>query len=219
MTLCEGTLLRGMFVHSAGDYAQILADLTGMNQAQFVAKMNNDAKLLGLRYTHYVDETGISPGDVSKALDQATLAVDLMTSHPIIRNIVALSSVVLPVAGVVGSFTPFIGLYGVVGVKSGFTNPAGGCDVMAINLRLRTKVITTYAVVLGEHGNDPLGLAGQAALNLSRSLQPSIGFVLTPTGEQLAWIGSPSDIITPPTTTTTTTTTTTITAPTTTTTS
>ena len=30
--LCERTLLRGMLVHSAGDYAQLLAALTGMSQ-------------------------------------------------------------------------------------------------------------------------------------------------------------------------------------------
>jgi len=58
-------------------------------------------------------------------------------------------------------------------------------------------VITTYAVVLGQHGSDPLGMAGQAALNLSHSLRASISPVTTPTGTEVQWVGSPSDLSVP----------------------
>jgi len=68
MTLCESVLLRGMLVHSAGDYAELLVQLTGMHKPTFVAAMNQYAHALGLRHTHYVDVTGISTGDVSTAL-------------------------------------------------------------------------------------------------------------------------------------------------------
>ncbi len=197
MRLCEGVLLRGVFVHSAGDYAQLLVALTGMSQSRFVTEMNRDAKTLGLSQTHYVDVSGIASGDLSTARDQATLAVDLMTDEPVVQSIAALSRVALPVVGVVGSYTPFIGHDGVIGVKSGFTDPAGGCDVMAMKVRINGTVITTYAVVLGQQGSDPLGMAGQAALNLSHSLRASISRVATPTGTEVQWIGSPSDLSVP----------------------
>jgi D-alanyl-D-alanine carboxypeptidase (penicillin-binding protein 5/6) len=197
MRMCEGVLLRGLFVHSAGDYAQLLVALTGMSPARFVLEMNRDAKVLGLGSTHYADFTGIAPQDVSTARDQATLAVDLMTNEPVVQSIAALSNVMLPVVGVVGSFTPFIGQYGVIGVKSGFTNPAGGCDVMAMRVLIHHTVITTYAVVLGQHGNDPLGMAGQAALNLSHSLRASISRVTTPSGDEVQWVGSLGDLSSP----------------------
>lgn len=209
-TLCEGTLLRGLLVHSAGDYAQLLSRLVGLGQQKFVTLMNHDAQSLGLTHTHYVDYTGISAGDVSTAANQVTLAVDLMNTQPIVRRIVAMVSVWLPVAGVVGSYTPNIGQFGVVGVKSGYTSLAGGCDVMAINVMIDHMVITTYAVVLGQFSANPLALAGQAALALSRSLRSFIGVVSTPNGRQVAWRGSPADVVT--TTTTTSSTTTTITA-------
>jgi D-alanyl-D-alanine carboxypeptidase (penicillin-binding protein 5/6) len=207
--ICEGMLLRGLFVHSAGDYAQLLLVLMGTSEKQFVSIMNRDALALGLRHTHYVDYTGIAPGDLSTAKDQATLAVDLMTSEPVVRSIVALSQVRLPVVGVVGSYTPLIGEYGVIGVKSGFTDAAGGCDVMAINVRIGSSTITTYAVVLGQQGDDPLGLSGEVGLALSRSLRSSIALVATSTGREVEWVGWPGDLVPPPTTTTTTTTTTT----------
>jgi D-alanyl-D-alanine carboxypeptidase (penicillin-binding protein 5/6) len=123
--------------------------------------------------------------------------VDLMTNEPIVQSIAALSQVALQVVGVVGSYTPFIGHDGVIGVKSGFTNPAGGCDVMAMKVLIHRTVITTYAVVLGQHGGDPLGMAGQAALNLSHSLRASISRVATPTGTEVQWVGSPSDLSVP----------------------
>ncbi len=158
--LCEGTLLRGLLVHSSGDYAELLVQLTGMSQSQFVAMMNNDALTLGLSKTHYADFTGISPSDLSTAEDQTTLAVDLMTSEPVVDSIVALTKVKVPVAGEVGTYTPYLGSDGVVGVKSGYTLAAGGCVVMAINVTLGGIVVPTYEVVLSQQGPNALDVAG-----------------------------------------------------------
>lgn len=192
ITLCESTLLRGALVHSAADYAQLLVVLAGMHDATFVAAMNQDARALGLRNTHYADVTGISSGNRSTAADQAQLAADLMSHEPVVPNIVALQKVSLPVVGVVISFTPFVGQGNVIGVKSGFTDAAGGCDVMAVVDHFGNDVVTTYAVVLGEHGANPIGAAGVDALNLSRSLRFSMKRVPTPSGVQVEWIGAPS---------------------------
>jgi D-alanyl-D-alanine carboxypeptidase (penicillin-binding protein 5/6) len=192
--ICEGTLLRGLLVHSAGDYSQLLQSMIGWSPATFVRVMNIDARKMGLTRTHYVDLTGISPGDQSTAGNQATLAVTLMTDEPVVDQIVALTHVALPYNGVVVSYTPYIGVANVVGVKSGFTNPAGGCDVMAIKVTIGANTFLTYAVVLGEHGGNALGVAGYAALTLSRSLRPSIKQVRTPTGVQLEWVGPVADV-------------------------
>jgi D-alanyl-D-alanine carboxypeptidase (penicillin-binding protein 5/6) len=216
-TLCERTLLRGMLVHSAGDYAQLLAALTGMQQATFVAAMNQTAKSLGLSQTHYVDVTGISTGDVSTAQNQVVMAADLMTKEPVVQSIVILTHVALPLAGIVTSFTPFTGEGNVIGVKSGYTNEAGGCDAMAMVDQIGATAYTTYAVVLGQHSDNSLGLAGSDALALSQSIRASISRVKTPAGLVVEWIGAPGDVTTttttttttPPTTTTTTSTTTT----------
>jgi len=181
-------------VHSAGDYSQLLQSIIGWSPATFVRVMNADARKMGLTRTHYVDLTGISPGDQSTAGEQATLAVNLMTDEPVVDQIVALTHVALPYNGVVVSYTPFIGVANVVGVKSGFTNPAGGCDVMAVKVTIGANTFLTYAVVLGEHGGNALGIAGDAALALSRSLRPSIKQVRTPTGVQLEWTGPAADV-------------------------
>jgi D-alanyl-D-alanine carboxypeptidase (penicillin-binding protein 5/6) len=192
--ICEGTLLRGLLVHSAGDYSQLLLRMIGWSPATFVRVMNADARTMGLTRTHYVDLTGFEPGDQSTAGNQATLAVTLMDDEPIVDQIVALTHVALPYNGVVESYTPLIGVDDVVGVKSGFTNPAGGCDVMAVKVTIGANTFLMYAVVLGEQGWNSLGIAGDAALALSRSLRPSIKQVRTSSGVQLEWTGPAADV-------------------------
>ncbi|HEV3268860.1 MAG TPA: hypothetical protein VGZ68_10705 [Acidimicrobiales bacterium] len=166
--LCEKDLLNGILVHSAGNYAVMLANLVAGTNVAFVAMMNQEAAALGLSQTHYDDVTGFSALSVSTALDQAKLAVLLMKS-PLVRSIVIQPSVTLPVAGTVNSFTPYVGVDNVIGVKSGRTTEAGGCDVMAVTFSDGTSTKVLYVVVLGQRGGDLLGPAGAAALLLANS--------------------------------------------------
>jgi D-alanyl-D-alanine carboxypeptidase (penicillin-binding protein 5/6) len=166
--LCESVLLDGMLVHSAANYADMLAAMVAPTNADFVALMNRTALSLGLRHTHYDDDAGVSNNSVSTALDQATLAALLMKS-PLVRSIVSQTEVDLPVAGDENSFTPFVGTDNVVGVKSGRTDAAGGCDVLARAFRQGGRERIVYAVVLGQRGGDLLGPAGNAALALANS--------------------------------------------------
>ncbi len=209
--LCEGTLLRGLLVHSSGDYAQLLVQLTGMSTSGFVNKMNTDAVTLGLTKTHYADFTGISPSDLSTAGDVTALTVDLMTNEPIIDGIAKLTKVDLPVAGWLGTYTPLLGTDGVVGVKSGYTLAAGGCVAMAINVKVGGIIVPTYEVVLSQPGGNALNVAADHAIDLMKALRASMRLVATPSGRVVQWVGSAS-LVTPTTTTTSTSTTTTTTS-------
>jgi D-alanyl-D-alanine carboxypeptidase (penicillin-binding protein 5/6) len=166
--LCESDLLNGVLVHSAANYAVMLANMVSDNYETFVDLMNAQAQTLGLSDTTYVDVTGLSSDDVSTPLDQARLAVLLMKS-PLVRSIVDQTSVTLPFAGVEDSFTPDVGIDNVIGVKSGRTAAAGGCDVMAMTFQDGTRTRVAYAVVLGQEGGDLLTPAGEAALALANS--------------------------------------------------
>ncbi len=187
-TLCENTLLAGLLVHSAGNFATMLANLTWGSTKVFVDHMNQEAQVLALSGTHYSDVAGIDPTSVSTALDQGLLAARLMQSA-LVRSIVDLPSVTLPVAGTIGSFTPFVGLNNVVGVKSGRTDAAGGCDVMAMTFELGGQTQLAYAVVLGARGGDLLGPAGNEALALERSVIESHRAVRLSAGTVVGTIG------------------------------
>ena len=167
-SLCEIDLLGGLLVHSANNFALLLATMVSGNVPSFVALMNQTAQRLGLTHTHYVEPSGYLDGSVSTALEQGELAVLLMKS-PLIRSIALMPSITLPVAGTVPSFTPFIGTDNVIGVKSGRTDAAGGCDVMAMTFQEGSSTRVLYAVVLGQRGGNLLGPAGLAAFDLATS--------------------------------------------------
>jgi D-alanyl-D-alanine carboxypeptidase (penicillin-binding protein 5/6) len=192
--LCEIDLLNGALVHSAANYADILASMVAPAPAAFVARMNETARSLGLRNTHYADETGVSDQSVSTALDQAKLATVLMRS-PLVRSIVDQTMVDLPVAGFVNSFTPLVGVNDVVGVKSGRTAAAGGCDVMAVAYRLNGRRHLVYAVVLGQRGGNVLAVAGEAAFALAASAEASQVDVAFQKGAVLGTIGFGKDMV------------------------
>ncbi len=182
--LCERQLLEGLLVPSANNFAILLARLVSGGVEPFVARMNAEAAALGLDHTHYVEPSGFAAGSVSTAADQAHLAEALM-AHPTIAAIVDQPTVTLPVAGTLSTFTPDVGVDGVIGVKSGRTDAAGGCVVMALHARLAGRVRTVYAVVLGARGGDLLTPAGEMALGLASASHRALVERLLPA--RIAW--------------------------------
>ncbi len=196
-SLCESQLLEGLLVHSADNYAAMLANLVAGSQPGFVALMNRKARELGLSQTTYADASGFDPASVSSAIDQARLANVLMSS-PVARAIVAQPSVVLPVGGLESSYTPLVGTHDVIGVKSGRTSQAGGCDVMAMSFARGSTSDVLYAVVLGQRGGDLLGPAGEAALALAQSALADVQHVRLARGRvvgDVGWPGSRTPIV------------------------
>ena len=187
-SLCEADLLKGLLVHSANNYASLLAVMVAGSVPAFVRLMNESALALGLDSTHYVDASGFEAGSVSTALDQAKLAAVVMRS-PLVRSLVMLPSVTLPVAGIVNSYTPYVGTDNVIGVKSGRTLAAGGCDVMAMTFVQGGVTRIIYSVVLGQRGGDLLTPAGQAALALAQSALANRVQVVYARGDSVGHLG------------------------------
>ena len=179
--LCEDQLLLGLLVHSSSNYAVLLATMVAGSLDAFIGEMNRQAMALGLTSTHYADASGFDPRSVSTASDQARLAALLM-ANPLFAADVDNQSVSLPVAGVVNSFTPDVGIDGVIGVKSGRTAAAGGCDVMALSTTYQGHPLLVLSVVLGQRGGDLLTPAGEAALALARSATTQPLYATVPAG-------------------------------------
>jgi serine-type D-Ala-D-Ala carboxypeptidase (penicillin-binding protein 5/6) len=146
----------------------MLANMVDGSNSAFIQQMNAEVALLGLTGTSYADVTGFSPLSVSTALDQVRLAALIMQS-PLVRSIVIQPSVTLPFAGNEPSFTPYVGIDNVIGVKSGRTQEAGGCDAMAMTFQDGSVTHVAFVVVLGQRGGDLLTPAGNAALALADS--------------------------------------------------
>ncbi len=189
--LCERDLLNGLFVHSANNFAELLVRLCGFTETDFVAAMNHNAHGLAMDSTTYVDVSGVDPRDRSTAADLMKVVIPLM-NVPLVRQIVAQSTVQIPGAGTVTTYTPMLGMNGVVGIKSGRTDDAGGCDAMAVLTRRGQSTFLTYSVVIGQRGPNLLKAAGTAARALAQSAISQVVSQTWRRGSQLGTVGWPN---------------------------
>jgi D-alanyl-D-alanine carboxypeptidase (penicillin-binding protein 5/6) len=172
--LTEQQVLGGLLVHSADNYADLLARWDAGSIPAFVAKMNTTAAALGMQQTHFADPSGISNQSVSTAGDILKVAAPDM-ADPVVASIVDNSSVTLPVAGTLATYTPLLGLQGIIGVKSGYTDAAGGCDVVAVIRPVHGHPTLLLSAVTGQTGAFALAQAGLHGLALVNAVQPLIG--------------------------------------------
>lgn len=147
--LNEVQLLQALLVVSANNVAPILATYDAGSVPAFVAKMNATAHRLGMTRTTYAGADGVSSATVSTAGDQLKLAAAAM-ADPVFAHIVAMTSVNLPVAGVLANFNHAIGTGGYIGVKAGSDSLAGGCLVFANHQTVDGRPVTIVGVVLGQ---------------------------------------------------------------------
>ncbi|MBS0406277.1 MAG: D-alanyl-D-alanine carboxypeptidase [Proteobacteria bacterium] len=76
-------LIKGMIVQSGNDATVALAEGVGGTVERFVEMMNDQAKALGLKNTHYTNVDGLpDPAHVSTARDLALLSARLMQEFP-----------------------------------------------------------------------------------------------------------------------------------------
>lgn len=67
-------LLKAMLVHSDNYAAHALSRATGMSRMQFIQKMNEKARELGMTSTRFSDSSGLSSANVSSVMDLVKLA-------------------------------------------------------------------------------------------------------------------------------------------------
>ncbi len=163
--LTERQLLDGLLVHSANNFADVLAAWDAGGVPAFVARMNATAVALGMHHTHYADPNGLSAQSVSTAGDQLRVAVRAM-ANPTFAALVSQTSIVLPIAGEIPNYVSSIGTDGIVGVKSGFTQAAMGCLVMAADRMVAGRKVLVMAAVTGQPGLLPLDTANTADIAL-----------------------------------------------------
>ena len=146
--LTERQALEAMLIPSGNNIAWMLARWDAGSEAAFVAEMNAEARLLGLRRTRYADASGADPATVSTASDQFRLTVRAL-QIPAFRQIVAMPQVTLPVAGLAYNVNAGLGHDGITGVKTGSSSQAGGCLAFAATRTAGGGPVTIVGVVLG----------------------------------------------------------------------
>jgi serine-type D-Ala-D-Ala carboxypeptidase (penicillin-binding protein 5/6) len=76
-------LVRGMLIHSGNDAAIALAIAVVGNESEFIARMNREARKLGMQDTAYLNPTGLTQqGHYSTAHDTTILALAILRDFP-----------------------------------------------------------------------------------------------------------------------------------------
>jgi serine-type D-Ala-D-Ala carboxypeptidase (penicillin-binding protein 5/6) len=128
--LTERQALEALLLPSADNMAWILARWDAGSQAAFVARMNAAARGLGMTGTSYTDPSGLDSSTTSTAADQVRLGMAAMR-EPVLAAIAAMPAAVVPVAGLVRNTNTLLGRDRIVGLKTGSTQAAGGCLLIA----------------------------------------------------------------------------------------
>jgi D-alanyl-D-alanine carboxypeptidase (penicillin-binding protein 5/6) len=167
--LTQLQLLEGLLVPSANNYAEILAAWDTESVPAFVERMNAEALALGMVNTVYTDTSGFSAGTVSTAADQLILARAAM-QNPVFASIVRQEEVTLPGSGTASAVNQLLGVDGIVGIKTGFTEQAGGNFAFAAIREAGGQQVDVYGVILGQgDGIDPFE-SRLAAFNATQTL-------------------------------------------------
>jgi D-alanyl-D-alanine endopeptidase (penicillin-binding protein 7) len=111
----------------------------------FVAAMNEKARALGMADSRFVDSSGLSPGNVSSAMDLARL-IEAAHRHPVIREYSTRESAKVNVFGREQGFRNTNGLVRSVNwdiglSKTGYISEAGRCLVMRVRVASRELIV------------------------------------------------------------------------------
>ncbi len=163
-------LLYGLLLVSGNDAAVALAEYVGGSVEGFAEKMNEKAKDMGLENTHFITPHGLDMDNhYTTAFELAKMA-DYALNIDKFASIVNTKNIGISINGRSKNLTntnELLGnLYGVNGVKTGFTNGANRCLVTSVN-RDGMNIIT---VVLGadtkkDRSNDSIKLIEYAYTN------------------------------------------------------
>ncbi len=130
-------VLFAALIGSGNNATRALVRATGLTEPQFVERMNEEARGLGMTRTHFADVTGLAPGNVSTVRDLVRLT-NAAFAEPLIRD--ATSRHAVTVSDLANSrrytVTSTDELLGsglrVVAGKTGFTESSGGNFVSRI---------------------------------------------------------------------------------------
>ena len=144
-------LLKGIIMASANDGIVAMAEYIGGSEENFVKMMNDKAKELGLKNTHFVNPTGLDEeGHFSSAYDVAQIAINLMKHDDIFKFTTLYEDYLRKDSDnkfwLVNTNKLLKSYKGTDGLKTGMTDNAGYC--MAVTAK--RDGMRLLAIVLGE---------------------------------------------------------------------
>ena len=161
--------LQAMLLPSANNFADTMAIWAFGSIEDYTAFANKYAQELGMTSSHFDDASGFSPKTVSTATDLIKLGQAAM-DNPVIAGIVGQSTAVIPVAGTIHNTNGMLRINeGVIGIKTGNTDQAGGCMLVAMKYTFGSHDFVIISAVMGAPHLVPAMLAAKALANSAKA--------------------------------------------------
>lgn len=168
-------LLYGMLLPSGNDAALTIAQNYPGGLKEFIKKMNQNAKDWYLYNTHFEDPTGLDDGNFTTSVDLARLA-SVAKKNPAFSKVVSTKNkIITDVSGTekydLENLNKLLGIDGIDGVKTGYTEEAGQVLVTSKTYfdPLENKKRSIIVVVMGslDRFSDTQNLLNLASGNIT----------------------------------------------------
>ncbi len=147
--LTEYQALQALLLVSANNVADTLATWAFGSISDYLVYANQLAVRLDMSHTHLADASGFSASTVSTAADLVRLGVAALENQ-LVAQIVGQKQASLPLVGTVKNTNSLLGEQGIIGIKTGNTDQAGGCYLFASRYTLSNhQTLTIVGVVMG----------------------------------------------------------------------
>jgi len=151
--LTQYQALEAMLLPSANNMADSMAIWAFGSIQSYINYANSMVKEMGLRHTTVGGASGFDDNTTSTADDLVKLGLAAL-ANPTIKQIVQEQKTKLPVAGIINNTNYLLGQNGVVGIKTGNTEKAGGCYLFAAERNISSEKITVVGAILGSANLD-----------------------------------------------------------------
>ncbi len=148
--ITEYQALQAILLPSANNMADSTAIWAFGSMDNYITYANAMVKRLGLLRTNIeTDASGFSPDTTSTTTDLVRLG-ELAMNHPVVAEIIALPSAVIPMHGIIYSANARLGYRNIIGIKTGLSDEAKGCFLFAAKHQVEgSKPITIVGVIIG----------------------------------------------------------------------
>lgn len=190
--ISEYQALQTMLLPSSNNMADSLVRWAFGSTQAYAEYANKMVNAMGLKNTTVGGASGFADDTTSTAEDLVTLGIKAV-QEPTLSKVVSQQTATVPEAGDIKSTNWLLGSDGVVGIKTGNTEKAGGCYLFATNRQINGRQITVVGAILG---TSQLNDAILSSRNVIRALDSGFEQItIVHKGEKLgsysaAWGGS-----------------------------
>lgn len=181
--------LTALLLPSANNMADSLAIWAFGSMEAYQSYANTMVRQWGLTKTTVSDASGFSPDTVSTASELVKIGQKAL-QNPVIAAITQLKQADIPVAGTVTNTNRLLGSDGIIGIKTGHTDEAGGCLLFAAVLAIGSTHNTTIIGAI-QGATDPSAAFAATRILLTEAGKGFGVITIASAGQQAGTITAP----------------------------